>query len=606
VLHRYLRLTPLLLLAACPKEEPPDPVDSDSDVIDPDPVVPDLDGTIPEATTLPAGAWAEPTELASDALNPAGDNDFYTVELAANQPYHLWVDTGANLLCDTVLRLYPPGSTTPATVTIDPTTQSTTRDNGDLFAANDDMIFRMSGSDPGLVFVPPTGGRWLVEILEYHESVGESPDGGEFCTYALWAWERASAEVECNDTTEVITALESLVDGTPGYPLDAVTPATQPLGDNRFLAGSEEFTGWRVPGDDDVWQFRFGDFFVDEDDLADTDVRPDPSDPEVDTDDVYQWDLSHFSTKDYAMWQWSTWPTNEGQTSAGHRLELLNANMEVVASTNRPGPDGNHGFATDPGILYRVTSGSTWYLRVTDLPSAVAPRGVAPGLGTLRAGPEGQGQYYVGVSHGFGPNITACAETENEANWLEQEHAGGDGNDNFDRAQLLRFCQVGSTDVYGSYTAGFAKPTGLDFKFVRADPPDDEEAPQPQVFFTCGSPGACPDEDYYTIRPTSGAKKLADARITISVQAATIGSNAEFEVFLFINNDRVYPVAWTPGGTPSPEFTLAEPDRVLQTTIPTEATSVAILVQPRTFAPTTRENPYFMRVIIESPDDGGE
>lgn len=601
MLHRYLRLTPLLLLAACPKEEPPDPVDSDSDVIDPDPVVPDLDGTIPEATALPASAWAEPTELASDALNPAGDNDFYTVDLAANQPYHLWVDTGANLLCDTVLRLYPPGSTTPATVTIDPTTQSTTRDDGDLFAANDDMIFRMSGSDPGLVFVPPTGGRWIVEILEYHESVGDDPDGGELCTYALWAWERASSEVECNDSTEVIAALESLADGSPGYPLDAVTPATQPLGDNPFLVGSEEFTGWRVPGDDDVWQFRFGDLFVDEDDLTDTDVRPDLNDSDVDTDDVYQWDLGHFSTKDYAMWQWSLWPTNPGQPSAGHRLELLNANMEVVATSNQPEPDGNHGFAPDPGILYRVTSGSTWYLRVVDPP--VAARGVAPGLGPLRAGgPEGQGQYYVGVSHGYGPTITDCAEAQNEANWLETEHAGGDGNDSFDAAQLLRFCQVGVTNVYGSYIAGFAKPSGLDFRFERANPPADEEAPLPDVYSTCGSPGSCPDEDYYTIRTTSGAGDIPGSRITISLQSATVGSAAEFDIFLFIKNDRTFPIAWTPGPTPSPEFGLSEPDQVLQTVLPSEASSATILVQPKQMGSRINQNSYFMQVIIESAE----
>jgi hypothetical protein len=307
------------------------------------------------------------------------------------------------------------------------------------------------------------------------------------------------------------------------------------------------------------------------------------------------------------MWQWSLWPTNEGQPAAAHRLELLNADMEVVATSNRATPDGNHGFATDPGILYRVRSGSTWYLRVVDPPAAAAPaRGVAPGLGSLYAGgAEGQGEYYVGVSHGFGPNITGCSASGNETDWLEGEHSGGDRNDSFDSAQLLRFCQVGSTDVYGAYISGFAKPTGLDFRFERAERPDDEEAPLPDVFDTCGSPGSCPDEDYYTIRRTSGAKDIAGARITISLQAATIGSAAEFEIFLFINNERVFPVAWTPGATPSDGFQLTAPDRVLQTIIPSEAASATILVQPKQQASRTNQNAYFMRVIIESAEGSG-
>ena len=564
----------LALLAACEQEEPPVTDDTDTDVDDPDPEVPDLDGTLAEATSIPSGTWSEPTELARDVIQPSagrGDKDFYKIPLAAGVPYHLWVDTGANLLCDTLLRVYPPGSTTEASWQETPT--GIEQLPGDSIAVNDDMIFRMRGSDPALLFVPPTAGDWFAEVVEYNDATGGTPGGGPLCRYSLMIWERSPTEIECNDATEVLAALIAAdTDGVPGLPPLATTPADQPILASEFLEGAEEFSGWRSQGDDDVWRFRIGNL--------DT---PDES----------------------AVWQWSLWPTDDGGPLQGHRLELLDSNFEVVAATDVAIPDGHHGFASDPGILYPVRSNTTWYLRVADPTVAPAARASflrQPGP-SYTAGLTG-GRFYVGTAHGYGPSIANCPSQE--INWWETETTDpGSKNDDFDASQLLRFCQVGSTDVYGAYIIGSLKPEGLDFRYERPETPGDPATP---VRFPCGGAGSCPDEDYYSIRRASSAGgSVGGRRITVAIQARSVGSLADVDVFLFYNNERVNPFAWPPGPQPKLPFRLAEGEVVLQTQVPADAESVFILVQHREGAERVEQNTYFMRVIVDpNPPPGSD
>lgn len=609
-------ITLLVLLIAC-KDGDADPADTDvadTDVTNPDPDVPDLDGTLGEATSLPGGDWSDPVEIASDALDPSGDHDFFTVELTEGRPYHLWVDTGANLLCDTVLRLYAPGATQAATVEVDPTTGEKTFDDGDMVAHNDDMIFRMSGSDPAILFVPPATGRYPIEILEYNDAIGDDPNGGSFCTYTLNIWQRSATEVECNDTTEVYDALLAADDpAVEGLPDDVTTPADQPRIDNRWMAGSREFAGWLTnEADDDLWRYRI---------------------PDVGTADGS------------AMWQWSLWPTDG---AAGPRkLELLDSDLRVVARTEVPEPDGYHGFAADPGILYPVHSNTTWYLRVsstatdnpldtadTDPPAAarLADGPAAPGAGP--AGPLGpvdagrgdvvansfgnaSGTFYVGVSHGFDTGLTGCSTTDIAVPWWEHESKPtvvvdtddpGDPvdfevstlmtNHDFGTAQLLKFCRVAGTEVYTSYTAGFLPPTGLPSRFARADRPD-EGGPLPDFYPRCGGQTACPDRDMYVINTSSRAGTLGGRRLTVQVQAATVGSFVVPEVFLFADNEQNYPFAWSPGADATDETELSEPDLVVQTIVPGAPERVYVMVQPKEYGARPEQNAYFLRIILD-------
>jgi hypothetical protein len=617
------RLVLLMALAACDADEKDQPVDTGPDTDspdDPDPVI-DVDGTLAQANpTAPVddGAPGEAIRLtpATAALDPAGDHDFYEVTLTAGTPYHLWADTGPNIRCDTVLRLYGPSAAVPASTSRDG--EACVLDEGDQYAVSDDMILRYRLSDPGLVFVPPESGAWRIEVLNYDEAVGLNAVGGAWCQYDLYAMRREATEVECNDLAEVRSALEDA--GGPSLPADADSPAVQPTLPNLFapcaegVVCSEEISGWLPSAaDDDVWRYRFGDL----------------------GEGVRQ-----------AWWTFSLWPTVP--SAAPVRMELLDHELNVVARTDNPVPDGSYGFVNDVGILYPVTPFSTWYLRIsrTDgiavapnatsevrrvtaapatwreavgahpepLPPKPAPR--QPQVAASNNGAATSGAFYVGTSQGYGHGIIDCGsgdeaftgwESESDPAVLEAltENQALPKNDSFNDADAVRFCQVGDTNLFVASIAGYFDPNGDPVQFVPLDNPNDTGVELDDVELRCGdgTPEACPDREIFAIRGTSGAGQIRDERIMLSVQSATVGSFANADVYLFTNSERIRPFGASTDQTVDPAVAVQSPDPDLDLRLPNDAETVFVVVQPRVVHPTDRRaNMWFMRILIEKLD----
>ena len=586
-----MRLVLLALLMACTGDEPSKPDTGESDTPDnPDSDTPDLDGTLSDATDLGAPLDAatpgEPVALITqaDTIDPPADHDFYALHLEAGVPYVLWVDTGANLRCDTLLRVYPPGATTPASHHVD--NGEVVLDPGDVLAVNDDMIYRWRGSDPAMVFVPPTSGDYTLEVAEYNESIGDVALGGPWCTYTLMGMRREAGEVECNDLDAVRDALVAADDDTAvGFPGDATTPAIQPIAAGTFLTPSEEITGWLAnAGDDDTWRVRFGD--LGEDELG-------------------------------AFWSFSLWDTLP--SSPQRRLELLDEDLEILAQTDEAVPDGHEGFVDDAGIVYAVASNTTYYLRVSTGPvdggpddyegptaALFAPRAL-PATGKAPTAwsstPEG-GAFYLGALHGVGHALVDCDPSNPEVTWWEAESLSGVRNDSFNNSELLRFCRVGTTNVYATRLTGRMESNGLPTRYVRPPGQADPEAPTPAVEFSCGDGtfDECPDREYFAIRQVSGAGgAVAGKRLRLSVQARTVGSYDTPEIYLFYNNNKTWPFASSDDNTAvDPAIALAWPDADIDTTIPSDAEVVYILLQTTTVHPSrTDANSWFLRALIE-------
>jgi hypothetical protein len=335
--------------AGCSNGKDTDPTtDPDDTLIETDGEVVDLDGTLAEASRLTATLNANTTNTwvdllpARDAIDPVGDRDFFLLDLVAGVPYQFWADANADLLCDTVLWIYPPGATT----------ERDLRDEdepieGDVIAGADDMPYRISGSDPSLVFVPPESGSYTFQVIQYGDAMGGVAEGGPWCDYMLRGLVRSIDEVECNDDFAVVDALRAAGEASDtfsdtGLPGLAASPAVQPIGTSVFNGISyasnvklgESFAGTiEFQADNDVWRFRFGEL-----------------DGEAG---------GHF-------WLWSLWETQPTNTTVReHQLTLFDEDMRVLARTNAAIPDGNHGFAEDGGILYPVQSNTTYYVRVS-------------------------------------------------------------------------------------------------------------------------------------------------------------------------------------------------------------------------------------------------
>lgn len=323
--------------------EVPDPKDDDTIVVETDGEYIDLDGSLEDAAplTVTLDASTAPSWLnllpARDAIDPAGDRDFFTIELTEGVPYHFWVDTQSDLLCDTLLWIYPPGADTERNLQI-------ARDIvlGDVIAESDDMPYRIAASDPAILFVPPSTGTYTLQVIQYGDATGGAAEGGPWCDYMLRGLVHTLDEVECNDDFAVRDALAAASAGDTGFADDAVSPAVQPIATSLF-DGVDYATnvklGERLSGqidfddDNDVWRFRFG-------------------------------DLSGQAGGHY--WLWSLWDTQPTSTDVReHQLTLFDANMQVLARTNHAVPDGYFGFTEDAGIVYPVQPNTTYYLRVS-------------------------------------------------------------------------------------------------------------------------------------------------------------------------------------------------------------------------------------------------
>ncbi|MGC6493652.1 MAG: hypothetical protein ACON5B_12505, partial [Myxococcota bacterium] len=124
----------------------------------------------------------------------------------------------------------------------------------------------------------------------------------------------------------------------------------------------------------------------------------------------------------------------------------------------------------------------------------------------------------------------------------------------------------------------------------------------------CTGASPCVDRDIYVITLASGAGgSISGRRLTVQLQAKSIGSFLDAEVFLFANNEFEEPLAT--GSVPD-AYALGDGDPVLTYDIPADMQTVFILVQPApgedgtyeaSYGDSKAQNTYLARFIIEDP-----
>ncbi len=195
-MHRALSLVLLsslgLLLLGCPQDEPIDdtgPTDDtgpdDTDDTGTPTVEPGDDVATAMALTFDEDQYA----YYEDAIDPAGDRDFYFVQPAVGNVVLAYTDsyyTHGEVVCDTVIRVYD--------------------SEGTLLADNDDMPYRYWETDSGLIWqaVDPDG--YYVEVLEWSDwdPTSTGATGGATFEYGINVAHFTVNEWGPNDTPEQV------------------------------------------------------------------------------------------------------------------------------------------------------------------------------------------------------------------------------------------------------------------------------------------------------------------------------------------------------------------------------------------------------------------
>ncbi len=165
-LHRLVLLLGLSFLG-CNGEQPTDTssdADTDADT-DSDTDVDVNDDDIAHATSVDFGAYFE--YVNQDDLDEAGDRDFYKIDALKGDTFsvHAMGATGGKGEPDTIVRVYGPDEA--------------------LIGENDDLPFRINGTDAGYVFRASDDGAYYVEVLEWSDWAGELAEGGKGWDYTV-------------------------------------------------------------------------------------------------------------------------------------------------------------------------------------------------------------------------------------------------------------------------------------------------------------------------------------------------------------------------------------------------------------------------------------
>jgi len=272
------------------------------------------------ASALVLGTEAE--WVVADAISPAGDRDFYALDLVAGDTVQLaagsYMFTEPDVVLDTVLRVYGPDEA--------------------LIATNDDMPYRFYETDSAVIFQATTDGTYYVEVLEWGDwDAASGANGGSSYQYELWGYLMSPSEIEPNDFEDDASDLSIQdVDGdgfADHYVGSAYTDSV-----TMFYGAMDE------AGDQDLWPMTFDS----------------------------EWGEGYYC-------QWSTWPESTGAMEI--EFTLYNEYMEPVAQTMDTDVEPMWNFAYDAGITYNVGAG-TYYLGVVDAYEAYGAGTFYPGLFT--------------------------------------------------------------------------------------------------------------------------------------------------------------------------------------------------------------------------------
>lgn len=310
----------------------------------------DMNDSIDDAVDASALAFDElAIELIEQGtINPAGDRDFYAVELSEGAPYLIWAEAydvaTDTVILDPVIRVY--------------------NEDGDMIAENDDMVFRYRETDPA-VFVNATyTGTYFIEVLEFGDWDSGDADGSFNHTYDLLGVRMRITEREGeNETMEMVAPAEPDTDAAE----TDVAVDTDPSDDFLFIGSpvstyASDFYG-RIDSESDV-------------DWWPVTVPVDETSPE-----------------DYTYLTFSMWP----DVGVAPKMELFNAEGDLLAETVEPVPGRNSLVIDDVGMLARATEGETYFLKVSH-----------------NGGPTGTASLYPGIYFQYLPVIGAPEEEPND------------------------------------------------------------------------------------------------------------------------------------------------------------------------------------------------
>ncbi len=226
-----------LALAACNKE--PQLVDGTPTDTTPTTTTGSTTGTTaPPADAGDDMASATPIDFtdfepsASDKIDPAGDRDFFAIDVSAGDVMEIYTVAYAadgDMEPDTVIRVYDP--------------------DGNLVAENDDMPYRLQETDSGLYQRADRDGTWFIEVLEWSDWDPDSngPVGGSTFDYDLYVKNRSLTEMEPNDSDV------DAINNAYGW-LDVLPTTDMYLG---FWGQADQ------PGDIDLYYWGVGDTYSD-------------------------------------------------------------------------------------------------------------------------------------------------------------------------------------------------------------------------------------------------------------------------------------------------------------------------------------------------------
>jgi hypothetical protein len=306
------------------------PVNSDTDTDSTEPVFvetatpSDMNDSIEEAVDLTAEEIPAFTivGIAQDRINPAGDRDFYALNLEGGELYQFYTEAydpaTDSVVLDTVIRIY--------------------NEAGTMITENDDMVYRYRETDSAVFVSPATTGTFYAEVLEYCDWSGQcNPAGTYNHEYALNIVNVPFTEREGeNDTldavfidddapddTDVDTDVDTDADDTPLY-------ITSPVSNYAI-----DFYG-RVDTaeDQDWWPISIAD---------------DSEDP-------------NGSPETHSFLSLAMWP-DIGETTPN--MALYNGAGELLGETSDPVPGSNSLYIDDAGILSYVEEGNTYYVKVS-------------------------------------------------------------------------------------------------------------------------------------------------------------------------------------------------------------------------------------------------
>jgi hypothetical protein len=278
--------------------------DTDSDT---DTDVPTENDTIDQAQVIESGTWDQPA--VEDAIESGGDRDFFAVELAEGS--YVWSYArggGEEGQPDTVLRVYDPSKT--------------------QMGENDDLPYRMYGTDSGYFFRATESGTYYFEVLEWSDWAGETPEGG-----SSWDYELYVAELLFEELNEDANADN-----------DTIAQEVENAANEAYPYYADPWSSWESGGTEYSYLWVAGAIT----DGADVDNF------------AYAWDSS-----DPGAIEFSFWPGLP--TELDPVFELYNSNGDLVASTDDAGIYPAYvGLSWDTGIRFYVDTADTYVLQVRD------------------------------------------------------------------------------------------------------------------------------------------------------------------------------------------------------------------------------------------------